>query len=177
MAVEFPYVPPGPLLLGNAGPGVVFVKGVLSAPDADGFTGWVQIEQDSESLSAQPLPADLFRVNPGLIEIPVKSRLWYGGGTQDGTVKVWRQHRPLVQHQHYLSQYGTSGMFIVPARARRLQVVDWILEYHLEGPGGAVLSHEVNKPDNWEIEVANALQIRLGFLDPNNHEIRWEIDV
>lgn len=181
MAIEFPYDPAnGVMLLGNAAPGVVYVEGVPSNADADGFTGYVIVEQDAESLQGQAKAAAQFRVNPGLIEIPVKSRLSYGGGRERGIVSVVRQNRALVHRQHYLSQYVVGGLVPIPARAVRFQARDFVDEVYLVGPTGANICHDLSGvPTDWWLEVVGASQMRItwSYAYPDPHQLRWEIDV
>ena len=95
----------GKQLLKTMDPGFVRIIGIPSMPDTRGYSGWIEIEQDVEDERRGDAPGVALRVNPGLVELPTRSRIYYGGGINAGVLNVETTRRPYVRRVHKLTQY------------------------------------------------------------------------
>lgn len=171
------YVPPSPMLLGSSAAGVVLVKGLASENDAEGFCGYVEVEQDWETFKKSEVPVARFRVDPGTVVLTRPARLYYGGGAVSGVVAFWRADLLVVNKPAMtLTQVVRTGAYPVPARARALQVC--AAANSVQVLGNAV-SHgfEPNTPAGYRTSVACADTVDFVFPDPRGRTIIWEIDV
>jgi hypothetical protein len=127
MADVYPYQPnpKGQELMEARCPGVYRVIGPDSLPDADGFTGWVEVLYYTRDMQGKQVDAARrVRVNPGLISLRAPGRIFYGGGTRAGDCVVERLDGAIEgETEHFLTQYVHRPSSVpIPFAARALVV-------------------------------------------------------
>jgi hypothetical protein len=102
----------------------VRVVGLASAPDAEGYARWVEVEPEIQDAKGGDGHGQIVRVNSGAIHLPTRCRLAYGGGVESGQIGAEYIRRPYVGRGHRLTQYvrQRGKETPIPAGAYALEV-------------------------------------------------------